>query len=47
MSAVGVRGRSRRAPDVEIESRRVEVAGLCRQGERLVEVLGDIVRVMA
>lgn len=44
---MGVRGRRRRAPATEVERRRVEVEGLCRQGERLVEVLGEIVRVMA
>lgn len=44
---MGVRGRSRRAPVVERASRREEVVGLCRQGERLVEVFGDTVRVMA
>ena len=44
---MGVRGRRRRAPATEIESRRVELEGLCRQGERLVEVVGETVRVMA
>ena len=40
-------GSSRSAPAVETESRRVEEAELCRHGERLAEVLGDTVRVMA
>ena len=44
---MGVKGRRRRAPAIEPESRRVGVEGLCRQGERLVEVLGETVRVMA
>jgi len=44
---VGVKGRSSRAAAVEAESSRVGVAGLCRQGERLAEVLGETVRVMA
>lgn len=47
VSIVGVKGRRRRAPAIEPESRRVGVEGLCRQGERLVEVLGETVRVMA
>lgn len=44
---MGVSGRSKRAAVVEAESKRVEVEGSCRQGERPVEVLGDKVRVMA
>ena len=44
---MGVRGRSKRAAAVEAESSKVGVVGLCRQGERLAEVLGDTVRVMA
>lgn len=44
---MGASGRSRRAPVVDTASRRVGVVWLCRQGERLVRVLGEMVSVMA
>ena len=44
---MGVRGRSKRAAAVKVASRAAGWVELCRQGARPVDVLGDIVSVIA
>lgn len=47
MSRVGVSGRRSRVAQVDVDRRSVEVCEVCRQGERLVVVLGEEVRAIA
>lgn len=44
---MGVRGRSKRAAAVKVARSEEEYVGLCRQGARLADVLGDMVSVIA